>query len=65
MASLIKGGQAVLRPLDTSVYNAEARPKAWIATFGSCPPSEQVEGMSKMFQLLEDDERQMVVAQLA
>ena len=63
-AAQIKGGQSALRSLDTSIYQAEARPKTWIADFGQLEPSAQVTTLSKMFDLLDAQERQMVVAQM-
>ena len=65
MQKSIKGGNALLRNLDVSVYNAEKAPMLWLTEFTALGQERKVELMAHLFTLLPADEQKMVVAQLA
>lgn len=60
----VKGGESVLRGLDTSVYASVARPMQWVRDFAARDETMQVDLLAMMFSLLPSQEKQLVATTL-
>ena len=60
----IKGGAAVLRVLDTSVYSGERYAQGWVSAFAAKPEEQQVALMAELFKVLQADEQRLVIGSL-